>query len=70
MNPTNQLKLNAIAFAALWAGWMLWWSGSFGPATVIMVAICAAATGYFWYRGMRWIFTGVACARRPIRPNR
>jgi hypothetical protein len=71
MNPTKQLKLSAIAFTVVWAGWMLWWSGSLDPANVIILAICGAAAGYFWYRAMRWIFTGAACARRmKIRSNR
>src|SRR4051812_7316201 len=35
-NPLARLKLSAVAFAVLWTGWMLWWSGSFDRANVII----------------------------------
>jgi hypothetical protein len=56
MTPTTSLKLSAIAFAVLWTGWMLWWSGTFDRVNVIMLAICGIAVGYAWYRVMRWQF--------------
>ncbi|SDJ35634.1 MULTISPECIES: hypothetical protein [Bradyrhizobium] len=56
MKPTMPLKYCSIAFAVLWAGWMLWWSGTFTPANIIILSVCGAVVGYFWYRAMRWSF--------------
>jgi hypothetical protein len=56
MNPAVRLKWSAVAFAVLWSGWMLWWSGSFEPANVIILAVCGSIAGYAWYRIMRWQF--------------
>lgn len=56
MNPATRLKLSAIAFTVLWAGWMLWWSGSYDRVNIVMLSICSVAVGYFWYRMMRWQF--------------
>jgi hypothetical protein len=56
MNPATSLKLSSIAFAVLWTGWMLWWSGSFDRVNIIMLAICGVLVGYAWYRAMRWRF--------------
>jgi glycopeptide antibiotics resistance protein len=55
-NPLARLKLSAVAFAVLWTGWMLWWSGSFDRANVIILTICGIVAGYVWYRCMRWYF--------------
>lgn len=35
---------------------MMWWSGSFSSANVVILALCGAAVGYLWYRAMRWQF--------------
>jgi hypothetical protein len=35
---------------------MLWWSGSFDLANIIILAICGSLAGYAWYRVMRWQF--------------
>jgi hypothetical protein len=56
MTPTTPLKLSAIAFTVLWSGWMLWWSGSYEPANIIILAVCGSVAGYLWYRMMRWCF--------------
>jgi hypothetical protein len=56
MKPTMPLKYCSIAFAVLWGGWMLWWSGTFTLANAVILAFCAAAAGYLWYRAMRWSF--------------
>jgi hypothetical protein len=55
-NPETALKWNAIVFAVLWTGWMLWWSGSLDRANVAIVSVCEIAVGYFWHRLMRWQF--------------
>ncbi|MBR1123001.1 hypothetical protein JQ628_15855 [Bradyrhizobium lablabi] len=52
----TRLKWGSIAFAVLWTGWMIWWSGDFGPANIVILAICGAAAGYLWYRLMCWQF--------------
>ena len=56
MSPATSLKFSSIAFAVLWTGWMLWWSGSFEPANIIILAGCGILVGYGWYRAMRWQF--------------
>ena len=56
MRPTTPLKLSAVGFTVLWTGWMLWSSGSFDPANVIILTLCGIAAGYAWYRVMRWQF--------------
>jgi hypothetical protein len=33
---------------------MLWWSGSFDRANVMMLTICGGVAGYAWYRAIRW----------------
>jgi hypothetical protein len=54
--PATSSKLSAIAFTVLWAGWMIWWSGSYDRVNVAMLAICGIAVGYVWYRAIRWQF--------------
>ena len=56
MTSTTPLKLSAIAFTVLWSGWMLWWSGTYDRANVIILALCGSIAGYLWYRIMRWCF--------------
>ena len=56
MQPTTPLKLSAVAFAVLWSGWMVWASGSYEPANMIILAVCGSVAGYLWYRIMRWCF--------------
>jgi len=56
MTPATRLKWSTVIFTVLWTGWMLWWSGSFDRANVIILAICGAVVGYAWYRAMRWHF--------------
>jgi hypothetical protein len=56
MKPTTPLKRSAIAFTVLWSGWMLWWSGSYDPANIIILAGCGALAGCAWYYAMRWVF--------------
>jgi hypothetical protein len=55
-NSVIPLKWSATAFAVLWTGWMIWWSGDFAPANIIILTICGALAGYLWYRLMRWQF--------------
>jgi hypothetical protein len=57
VNSTASLKWSAILFAVLWTVWMVWCSGSAQPANVIILAVCGALAGYFWYLGMRWFFS-------------
>jgi UDP-N-acetylmuramyl pentapeptide phosphotransferase/UDP-N-acetylglucosamine-1-phosphate transferase len=55
-DSVTRLKWGSIAFAVLWIGGMIWWSGDFGPANIIILTICGAVAGYFWYRLMCWQF--------------
>ena len=56
MKPTNSLQLSAFAFTIFWFGGMLWVSGTSDLSTIFTLALCSAATGYAWYRLMRWSF--------------
>jgi hypothetical protein len=56
MNPVSRLKWSSIAFAVLWTGWMIWWSGIYDAANIVILSICGALAGYFWYLAMRWQF--------------
>ena len=55
-DPVARLKWSSAAFAILWTGWMIWWSGNFEPANIIILSICGAVAGYLWYRLMCWQF--------------
>ena len=63
MTPTTPLKLGAIAFTILWSGWMLWSSGTYEPANIILLAVCGSVAGYFWYRAMCWCFRRINLLR-------
>jgi uncharacterized membrane protein YfcA len=56
MSPATSLKFSAVLFTVLWIGWMLWWSGSFDWANVIILTVSGIVAGYLWYRVMRWYF--------------
>ncbi|MVT49862.1 hypothetical protein GPL17_05095 [Bradyrhizobium yuanmingense] len=69
-HPLLPLKAGAIVFTLLWTAWMMWWSGSFSSANVIILALCGAAVGYLWYRAMRWQFERMGMLpRREDRPD-
>ncbi len=55
-NPISRLKLCSVLFTVWWIGGMLWWSGAFEPANIIVLSVCGAVAGYLWYRAMRWQF--------------
>jgi hypothetical protein len=56
MSSATSLKYSAVVFTVLWTGWMLWWSGSFAWANVIILTVSGIVAGYLWYRAMRWYF--------------
>ena len=70
MDPTTRLKLSGAAFTILWTGWMLWWSGSFDLANIIILAICGGVAGYAWYRVMRWQFRRTSLLPPDEQPGR
>jgi hypothetical protein len=55
-SPTLALRFGAIAFAVLWAGWMMLSSGSLDAVSMTILIVCAGLAGYAWYRVMRWSF--------------
>jgi hypothetical protein len=59
MKPTVPLKYCSIAFAVLWVGSMVWWNEIHQPANIVILSVCGAVAGYFWYLGMRWSFRRV-----------
>ena len=56
MDQAKPLKLAAVFFTIFWSGWMLWSSGDYHPAHIILLAVCGTIAGYLWYLGMRWMF--------------
>ena len=45
MDQVGRLKLGAIFFTIFWIGGMLWWSGEYHPAYIIILTICGATSG-------------------------
>jgi uncharacterized membrane protein YfcA len=56
MDQAKRLKLAAIFFTIFWIGGMLWWSGEYHPAYIILLAVCGTIGGYLWYLAMRRVF--------------
>ena len=56
MKPAISLRLTAFAFTIFWFGGMLWVSGTDDFSIIVTLALCNAATGFAWYRLMRWSF--------------
>jgi hypothetical protein len=56
MDQAKRLKLGAIFFTVFWIGGMLWWSGEYHPAYIILLAVCGTIGGYLWYIAMHWVF--------------
>jgi hypothetical protein len=56
MDQERRLKFAAVFFAVFWIGGMLWWSGEYHPAYIILLAVCGSIGGYLWYLAMRWVF--------------
>jgi hypothetical protein len=56
MDQTRRLKWSSVAFTVLWTGWMIWWSGDYDAANIIILTICGSIAGYFWFLAMRWQF--------------
>jgi len=57
MDQEKRLRFAAVFFAVLWIGGMLWWSGEYHPAYVILLAVCGSLGGYLWFLAMRWMFS-------------
>jgi hypothetical protein len=56
MDQAKRLKLGAIFFTIFWIGAMLWWSGEYHPANIVILTICGTIAGYLWYLAMRLTF--------------
>jgi uncharacterized membrane protein len=56
MDQAKRLKWGSIGFSIFWVAAMIWWSGEYHPANIIILSVCGAAAGYFWYRAMTWSF--------------
>ncbi len=53
MTPKSRLIVLSIFFAVAWTLLMLWWSGSFEAANIVILTISGAIAGVLWYLGMR-----------------
>ena len=69
MDPTSRLKWSSVAFTVLWTGWMIWWSGDFHTANIVILTICGAIAGYLWFRAMRWQFRRMGMLPRQNQPG-
>ena len=67
MDQAKRLKWAAIAFAIFWVVAMIWWSGEYHPANIIILSACGAGAGYFWYRAMTWSFRRMRLMESPPR---
>ena len=56
MDQARRLKFAAVFFTIFWIVGMLWWSGEYHPAYIILLAVCGSIAGYLWYLAMRWVF--------------
>jgi hypothetical protein len=56
MDQARRLKLGAIFFTIFWIVGMLWSSGEYHPANIIILSVCGILAGYLWYLAMRWVF--------------
>jgi hypothetical protein len=56
MDQARRLKLGAIFFTIFWIVGMLWSSGEYHPANIIILSVCGILGGYLWYLAMRWVF--------------
>jgi phosphate/sulfate permease len=54
MPTETRLKLGAVVFAVLWSAGMVWWSGPFEVASLIIFSVGGVVTAAFWYFAMRW----------------
>ena len=46
MDQATRLKWAAVAFTIFWIGGMLWWSGEYHPAHIVILAVCGSVGGY------------------------
>jgi hypothetical protein len=56
MDQAKRLKLGSVVFAVFWTAGMVVWNGEYHPASIVILSVCGAAGGYFWYRAMHWSF--------------
>jgi hypothetical protein len=67
--PLFSLKAGAVIFTVLWTTWMMWWSGSYSSANLVILTICGTLVGYVWYRAMRWQFERMGMVPRKNEPS-
>jgi hypothetical protein len=64
MKPETPLKMSSIAFAVLWTGWMVWWSGEFTAVNIGLLSAGGALAAWLWFLGMRWYFRRIGLLPR------
>lgn len=64
MDKAKRLKLAAVFFAVFWVGGMLWWSGEYHPAYIILLTVCGSLGGYLWYLACAGCLSTCTCFRR------
>jgi hypothetical protein len=63
MYNDRALKLGSIFLAAFWTAAMVWWSADYDPVHILIMAVCGAVFGLFWYWAMRWFFRRYSALR-------
>lgn len=68
-HPLLPLRAGAVTFTVLWTAWMMWWSGSYSSANLVVLTLLGAVVGYLWYRAMRWQFERMGMLPRKDDPS-
>jgi membrane associated rhomboid family serine protease len=50
-----RFTLSALIFAALWTVFMVLWSGDYGVANIVILAVGGLITGFAWAWAMAWV---------------
>jgi formate hydrogenlyase subunit 3/multisubunit Na+/H+ antiporter MnhD subunit len=52
MDTPLRRHLFALGFALFWSTFMVLWSGDYGIANIVILAVCGVLAGYFWVWAM------------------
>ena len=61
MDQATRLKWAAVAFTIFWIGGMLWWSGEYHPAHIVILAVCGSVGGYSGISPCAGFFNACTC---------
>ena len=61
MDQATRLKWAAVAYTVFWIGGMLWWSGEYHPAHIVILAVCGSVGGYLCISPCAGFFNACTC---------